>query len=94
MKKCLLVSVLSCIRAGADRDNFTFIDDLWDTINDRPFHKATAVSSERFQYFICAVKFKSYRAQQEDFMKIEWQLCHTFGTVSTFVAITLLIMFL
>ena len=47
------------IYAGADRDNFTDIRDLWDPIEGKPLYKAT-MSINRFQFLLQALRFDNF----------------------------------
>ena len=66
MKNFSNIEICAClgivIRAGADRDNFTALDDLWDTIDGRPFYKATT-ALQRFKFFLRSVRFDNYRTR-------------------------------
>ena len=45
LKACIAL----LLRAGADRDSFTDIDDLWNVRDSKPFYRAT-ISKARFKF--------------------------------------------
>ena len=48
------------LSAGADRDNFCSVRDLWDPAEGRPFYRAVMFIN-RFKFFIHAIHFDNYR---------------------------------
>lgn len=59
LKACIGV----LLRAGADRDNFTDIDDLWKVSDSKPFYRAT-ISKSRFKFFLVVVRFDDFRTRE------------------------------
>ena len=52
------------IRLGADRDNFTSLEDIWSVQNGRPFYRAV-ISRDRFKTFLSVVRFDNYRTRSQ-----------------------------
>ena len=55
--------ILACIgiiiSAGADRVNFTAIEELWNPVDSRPFYHAV-MSCQRFKFFLRTVRFDNF----------------------------------
>ena len=60
------------ISAGADHNNFTEINDLWDKIERKPFYKA-ALSINRFQFFLRTIRFDNHRTELTIFIMTNLQ---------------------
>lgn len=52
------------LRAGCDRDNLTSLDDLWSSIEGRPFYKSV-MSRSRFKFFLRVIRFDNYRTRMD-----------------------------
>ena len=48
------------IRAGYDRDNFTDLPRLWDSIGSRPLYRVT-MALNRFKFLLRCMHFDNYR---------------------------------
>ena len=55
--------ILACIgiiiSAGADRDKFTAIEELWNPVDLRPFYRVV-MSCQRFKFFLRTVRFDNF----------------------------------
>ena len=52
------------MRAGADRDNMTEIEDLWNPVEGRPLFRAV-MSKNRFKFFLRCLRFDNYRTRRQ-----------------------------
>ena len=52
------------IRLGADRDNFTSLDDIWSTKDGRPFYRSV-ISRNRFKTLLCVLRFDNHRTRRQ-----------------------------
>ena len=55
--------ILACIgiiiSAGADRDNFTAVEELWNPVDSRPFYCAV-MSCQHFKFFLRTLRFDNF----------------------------------
>jgi len=52
------------IRLGADRDNFTSLDDIWSAQDGRAFYRGV-ISRNRFKTFLRLLRFDNYRTRRQ-----------------------------
>ena len=52
------------IRSGSDRDGLTSLDDLWSSIDGKPFYRAV-ISKNRFKFFMRVIRFDNYRTRPQ-----------------------------
>ena len=55
----ILACVGNIISAGADRDYFTAIEELWNPVDSRPFYRAV-MFCQCFKFFLRTVRFDNF----------------------------------
>ena len=57
-----LACIAILLRAGSDRDNFTSLHKMWNSVDGKPFYRAV-IFKNRFKFFLRAIRFGNYRTR-------------------------------